>query len=65
MHQVRIEQGRKRIIRDHRVYLVGAILEELVVMFCLTKCDGQPPLCEKRTGGADVPVVGMGYRGLL
>jgi hypothetical protein len=31
----------------------------------LTKCDGQPPLCEKVTGGANVAVVGMGYRGLL
>ena len=38
----------------------------LVVLFCLTKCGGQPPLCEKKkTGGANVRVVGMGYRGLL
>ena len=29
------------------------------------KCDGQPPLREKVTGGANVAVVGMGYRGLL
>ena len=34
-------------------------------MFCLTKCDGQPPLCEKMTGGGNVPVVRMGYRCLL
>jgi hypothetical protein len=27
--------------------------------------DGQPPLCEKATGGANVAVVGRGYRGLL
>jgi hypothetical protein len=29
------------------------------VLFWLTKCDGQPPLCEKVTGGANVAVVGM------
>lgn len=42
--------------------LYGAKLS--AVLFCLTKCDGQPPL-PMVTGGTNVAVVGMGYRGLL
>jgi hypothetical protein len=40
----------------------GCRAQKLLVLFCLTKCDGQPPICEKMTGGANVPVVDMGYR---
>jgi hypothetical protein len=43
--------------------LKGAKLS--AVLFWLRKCDGQPPLCKKVTGGTNVAVVGMGDRGLL